>query len=204
MTMHFLRPRAFARVALILLIQAAAFPSHAQGLRVAGIEVPQQVTLAGYKLTLNGAGVRKMFGFRVYVASLYLAEPVREASLILQRDIPRRLQVTLLRDTSTEQNLDALREGLIDNNSAADLDAIKDEVARFLALLQQLHDVPAGSEIQLDYLPGKGTHVRIGNHSLGAIPGERFNRALMNIWLGDHPIQLSLKKALLGEDRSAF
>ena len=29
-------------------------------------------------------------------------------------------------------------------------------------------------------------------------PGEPFNRALTKIWLGDHPIQADLKKAMLG------
>lgn len=170
----------------------------AQELQVAGVAVAEHTLFAGKKLQLNGTGVRWLFGFRVYVASLYLPEPAREAVQVLARDAPRRLQVTLLRDTSTEQNLDALRDGLIDNNSASELEAIKSEVARFLGLIQQVHEVPAGTVIQLDYLPGKGTQVRIGSRDLGFVPGERFNRALLKIWLGDNPIQLSLKRALLG------
>jgi hypothetical protein len=69
---------------------------------------------------------------------------------------------------------------------------------------QQVHEVPAGSAIRLDYLPDRGTHVRIGHRDLGVIPGERFNRALRKIWLGDNPIPLSLKKALLGQDSPAL
>ena len=76
--------------------------------------------------------------------------------------------------------------------------------SRVLALIQQVHEVPAGTAIRLDYLPGRGTHVRIGQRDLGVIPGERFNRALLKIWLGDNPIQLSLKKALLGQDSPAL
>jgi len=176
----------------------------AQELQVAGIAVADHAVSGGKKLQLNGAGVRRLLGFRVYVASLYLPDPARDARQVLEQDIPRRLQVTLLRDTSTEQNLDALKDGLIDNNSAAELEAIKPEVARFLALIQQVHEVPAGTAIRLDYLPGRGTHVRIGQRDLGVIPGERFNRALLKIWLGDNPIQLSLKKALLGQDSPAL
>jgi len=167
---------------------------------VAGIAVADHALFAGKKLQLNGTGVRRLLGFRVYVASLYLLEPAIAVAQVLERDAPRRLQLTLLRDTTTEQNLDALKEGLIDNNSAAELEAIKPEVTHFLALLKQVHEVPAGTEIQLDYRPGKGTHTRIGNRDLGVIPGERFNRALLKIWLGDNPIQFSLKKALLGQE----
>ncbi len=172
----------------------------AQALQLAGVEVADHAWMAGASLTLNGSGVRRMFGFRVYVAALYLALPAREPGLVLERDLPRRLQVILLRDTSTDQNLEALKCGLEDNNSAAEMEAIKPEVTRFLALLRQVHEVPAGTMIQFDYLPGRGTHTRIGNHDLGIIPGELFNRALLKIWLGDHPIQFSLKQSLLGLD----
>ncbi|MDP2831990.1 MAG: chalcone isomerase family protein [Pseudomonadota bacterium] len=167
---------------------------------LAGIAVVEQVLFAGKRLQLNGTGVRKFFGFNVYVAALYLPEPARSEAEILEREMPWRLQLTMLRDTSTEQNLDALNEGLLGNNSAAELGAIKAEVARFFALIQQVNEVPAGTVIQLDYQPGKGTHTRIGNRDLGLIPGERFNRAILKIWLGEMPTQLSLKKALLGQD----
>lgn len=192
------RARLLPRSILSLFLACAAAHVVAQDFQVAGITVAERIRFAGKQLQLNGTGVRRLYGFRVYVASLYLAEPARAASQILERDLPRRLQLVLLRDTTTEQNLDALKEGLIDNNSAAELDAIKPEVAHFLGLIQQVHEVSSGTEIQLDYLPGKGTHTRIGNRDLGLVPGERFNRALLKIWLGDNPIQLTLKRSLLG------
>lgn len=162
--------------------------------------VADHVTVAGQKMLLNGAGVRTLFGFRVYVAALYLPVPMREASRVLECDVPARLQLTLLRDTTMEQNLDALRAGLNGNNSAAELEAIKPEVAMFFALFQPLREVTAGTVIQLDYLPGEGTSVRFGSRNLGIIRGEHFNRAILKIWLGSDPTQLSLKKALLGNE----
>jgi hypothetical protein len=198
------RARLLSKSLLAIFLACVAARVAAHELQVAGIAVADHALYAGKNLQLNGTGVRRLLGFRVYVASLYLPDPARDARQILEQDIPRRLQVTLLRDTSTEQNLDALKAGLIDNNSAAELEAIKPEVARFLALIQQVHEVPAGTAIQLDYLPGKGTHTCIGNRDLGVIPGERFNRALLKIWLGDNPIQLSLKKALLGQGSPAL
>lgn len=127
-----------------------------------------------------------MLGFSVYQAALYLPEPMRDVARVLDERTPRRLHVTLLRDTTTEQNLDALRAGLEDNNSAAELEVIKAEIELFFTL------------IQLDYQPQTGTVLSIGGRTLGRIPGERFNRAVMKIWLGERPIQASLKRALLG------
>lgn len=171
---------------------------------VAGIPVADQTTVAGQRLLLNGVGVRTLLGFRVYVASLYLPSPMRDTARILDKDTAKSLQVTLLRDTSTDQNIDALKGGLIDNNSPAELDAIQREIDLFFALVKQVHEVPTGTRIQLDYRPGEGTRLKIGGRELGVIPGDRFSRAILKIWLGGDPIQLSLKHLLLGMESSAL
>lgn len=184
--------------ALFLVITAAS----AQAIELEGVVVAERTRLADHPLALNGAGVRTFLGFRVYVASLYLPTPTRAAGQVLDGELPRRLQITMLRDTSTDQNVDALRGGLNDNNSAAELAAIKPEIERFFELIRQVQEVPAGTVIQLDYLPGSGTRLTIGNRYLGLIPGARFNRAILKIWLGGDPIQASLKEALLGLNSS--
>jgi hypothetical protein len=193
------------RILHLIVMLVLAFPlvslgaaATAQDIKLAGVAVPGHATLGGRRLPLNGAGLRTLLGFRVYVAALYLPSSTREAELILERDTPRRLQITLLRDTSTGQNLAALRDGLIENNTPAQMEAAKTEIAAFFGLIQQVDEVPAGTVIQLDYLPGAGTRVKIAGRNLGVIPGEDFNRAILRIWLGNAPIQLSLKNALLG------
>jgi hypothetical protein len=192
-------PARHAIAAVMTVLLAFHTPSAmARDLQVEGVTVAEQVAVFGQKVRLNGVGVRTQFGFRIYVAALYLPTPTREVGRVLECDAPARLQLTLLRDTSMEQNLEALKAGLNGNNSAADLEAIKSEVALFFSLIQQMREVPAGTVIELDYQPGMGTHVRIGSQNLGMIPGERFNRAILKIWLGSNPTQLSLKKALLG------
>jgi hypothetical protein len=111
------------------------------------------------------------------------------------------LQLTWLREVSAEQNIDALMAGLNGNHSAAEMQALGPDIALCLDLLRRLKAIPAGMVMRLDYLPGIGTRVSLGTRILGSIPGERFNRALLKIWLGDTPTQVSLKRALLGLDR---
>jgi long-chain acyl-CoA synthetase len=203
-----LLPRAFMsairlRPALFALMLALSSPSvRAQGLQTGGVNLPDHASLGGHQLVLNGAGLRRLFGFRIYVAALYLPQPEHEAAQVLEHDEPRRLQLTLLRDITTDQNLDALKGGLVANNSPAEMEAIRFEVDRFLALVRQAHAIQAGTVMQLDYTPTAGTRLKIGNQELGTIPGERFNRDILKIWLGDDPIQFSLKKALLGQENS--
>lgn len=171
---------------------------------IAGIGIAEQSVVAGTKLSLNGAGLRRYFGLKVYVAALYLPEPRRTAAAILETEQPRRLQLTLLREISAEQNLDAIMAGLVDNNSAAELQALQAEIGTCQAMLRGLDQLPAGSLILLDYQPASGTRIVVGDRLLGLIPGERFNRALLRIWLGEVPIQASLKRALLGAGEAAL
>lgn len=174
-----------------------------QDLNLSGVRVPEHTMLYGERLVLNGAGLRKFFGIGVYVAALYFPAPRRHAEGILGHDEPRSMQVTLLRSVSTEQNVEALKGGLEANNSADELAAIAPLVDRFLELLRQVRQVPAGTLVRLDYFPAKGTCVTVGDMTLGTIPGERFNRDMLKIWLGDDPIQMSLKSALLGQRSSS-
>lgn len=167
------------------------------GMEVAGVGLPPRMILEGQALLLNGAGVRRILLMEIYVAALYLPERRHSALAILEQDTPHRLQLTLLRDVSTHQNLDALKKGLIDNNGPEDLAAIQPAVERFLSYIQSLGEVPEGSTIQIDYFPGT-TRVSLNGRVLGSVPGKAFNRALLRIWLGDDPVQSSLKEALLG------
>jgi len=60
-------------------------------------------------------------------------------------------------------------------------------------------DAQKGAVIQLDYVPGQGTHITLSGKALGPdIAGEDFYRALLKIWLGDNPSDNSLKRDLLG------
>jgi len=49
-------------------------------------------------------------------------------------------------------------------------------------------------------IAGSGTVLVINGAARGKpIAGEDFYRALLRIWLGEHPVQDDLKKAVLGE-----
>ena len=94
--------------------------------------------------------------------------------------------------------LESLRAGLADNNSQAELDAIKPQVNEFATIFKSVGEAKAGQMIVIDYTPADGTKITLDGSVKGTIAGEAFNKALFNTWLGDKPVQESLKKALLG------
>jgi len=181
---------------LLALLPGLVTPAHA--LELGGIQVAERASQGSASLVLNGAGLRSFLLFDIYVLALYLPEPVHDAQSVLDRDTPRQMRITLLHDASADHNVELLRKGLDANNSPQTLTAIQGQVEQFLDLIRRMGAFPRGSVIQLDYLPGAGTQVWLNHRLAGSFAGEAFNRAILRIWLGDHPVQPSLKAALLG------
>jgi len=183
--------RRVSLVALLLLIAAAAF-----ALDVAGVKLDERVTVGGQQLVLNGAGVRTRVMFKVYVASLYLPAKTNDAAAVLAKG-PRRVQMNLLRTLAPDQLVDALNEGMKENNSDAELAAIKAQTDQLTAIMRSFGEVKEGGIVTLDFVDGS-TVVGLNGATRGTIPGDAFNKALTKIWIGDKPVQADLKKALLG------
>jgi long-chain acyl-CoA synthetase len=178
-------------VALALLLAAPAF-----ALDVGGVKVPDKAAVGGQELVLNGAGVRSRVMFKVYVASLYVPAKATDLNAVLSK-APRRIQMNLLRTLAPDQLVDALNDGLKENNSEAELAAVKGQTDQLMSIMRSLGEVKEGNVVTLDFVDG-ATTVGFNGASRGAIPGEPFNNALTKIWLGEKPVQADLKKALLG------
>ena len=150
----------------VIAVAAAVFATGALAVEVAGVKVDDKATVAGQELVLNGAGVRTKVFIKIYVGSLYVPAKAADLNAVLAKG-PRRIQMNIMRSLTPDQLVDALVDGLKDNNST------------------------------LDFVDG-ATKIGLNGTAKVSIPGEAFNRALTKIWLGDHPIQADLKKAMLG------
>ncbi|RCS56965.1 chalcone isomerase family protein [Parvibium lacunae] len=165
---------------------------------IAGERFNPQTQMAGQPLQLNGVGVRSRLGFKVYVAALYLAEPIRQTSELAPR-ASRRLEIRLLRDLSADTFLEALRKGLQDNTPSNRQEVLRDRVQQLEQVISTLGSVKKGGVILFDYSIESGTRLTVdGKQQGGLIPGEDFANALFHIWLGDKPVDSDLKRGLLG------
>ena len=181
----------WAGAAVAALLAAAALAAE-----IGGVKLPDKMSVGGQELVLNGGAVRTKAIFKVYVGSLYLPAKATDLSGVLTKG-PRRIQMNLLRDLSADQLLDALNDGLKDNNSAAELAAVKAQTDQLASIMKSFGEVKEGNVVTLDFVDG-ATVVTLNGVAKGTIPGEPFNRALTKIWLGDKPAQADLKKAMLG------
>ncbi len=161
---------------------------------VAGVKVPDTVTVEGKTLKLNGAGLRKKAFFKVYVAGLYVETPTKDAAALLSANEIKSIRLHILRNLKGSQITDAIGEGFERNS--------KDQMPKLKARLDQLEkmipDVAEGDEVDLTWIPDKGTSVAVRGTDRGTIEGRDFADALFAVWLGPNPAQTDLKAALLG------
>ena len=165
---------------------------------VGGVRIDDKANVGGQELVLNGAGIRSRLMFKVYIGALYLPQKATTTADVIGKNQPRRLTLLLQRDVSADQLLEALRAGLAENNSQAELDRVRPQIEQFAGIFKTVGEAKAGQVIHIDYTPADGTKISLDGQAKGTIAGEPFNKALLNTWLGERPVQESLKKALLG------
>ena len=180
----------------IAVIAAVMLAAHAWAVEVAGVQVPDKASVGGRELVLNGAGLRKKAIFKVYVGSLYLPRTATAAQAVLAQS-PRRIRLDVLRNLSSDQLIDALVEGLHQNTTASEMQALVIPVGEMAAVMKAFGAVKEGSVVTLDFVDG-ATKIGLNGTERGAIAGEPFSAALTKIWIGDHPAQEDLRKAMLG------
>ncbi len=182
---------------IIIAAMLLAFSLEASALEVAGVDVPQSVTIENKALVLNGAGIRKKFFFKIYVGALYLPVKHTTVNSILNDAGGKRIVMSFLyKEVTAEDLVNGWNDGFTGNNSAKELKALQERINQFNSLFTTVH---TGDEIRLDYLPGKGTQVSLNGTLKGSVPGEDFSKALLKIWLGSKPADKGLKKAWLGK-----
>jgi long-chain acyl-CoA synthetase len=178
------------------MLVALAFAAGVGAAEVGGVKLDDKVAVGGQDLVLNGAGVRNKVFIKVYVASLYLPAKATTPAAAMEKG-PRRIQMNLLRDLTPDQLVDALVDGLKDNNTPADLAAVKAQTDQMVSIMKSFGPVKEKDVVTLDFVEG-GTRIGLNGTAKGTIPGDAFNRALTKVWLGDNPVQADLKKAMLG------
>jgi hypothetical protein len=182
-------------IMVLLFVLLSVVPAGAR--EIAGVELPEEVTRDdGATLSLNGAGVRTKFFFKIYVAALYLEHKASTVEAVLTDEGGKRVAMHFLySEVSAEDLVEAWNDGFTANGTPEQLDALAADIIAFNKLFSA---VKAGDTIILDYLPGVGTAVIIRGEQQGVIAGKPFNDLLLSIWLGTQPVAEDLRAALLG------
>ena len=183
----------------ILVVLSIMFSSSGQAIEFGDRQFPDTVTLPGTDaaLQLNGIGYRKKFIIKVYIGALYVENRANSRDEVIAQSGPNRVLMHFVCDeVSGEKLVDAWNDGFESNMTSEQLKVLQERINMFNAMFTTVNE---NDVIMLDYVPGTGTRVTIKGDDKGVIPGEDFNKALLDIWLGDEPADSGLKDARLGK-----
>ena len=164
---------------------------------IGGVKLPDQVTLEGKTLKLNGAGIRAakiLLTFNVYAAGLYLENQIHDGDAIASSDQLKSIQMVFMRDVSGKQMADAFQEGF-EKNCVAGCAELKPYIGKLQGLLK---DMKKGETMAYHFLPN-GVELVIRGQKAGTIGDKAFTRQLIRCWIGKNPPNPELKEGLVGK-----
>ncbi|MBT1444922.1 chalcone isomerase family protein [Shewanella sp. JM162201] len=163
---------------------------------VAGVDVPDNLSLNEQTYVLNGAGVRDKFFMDLYVGSLYLPAKANSLDAVLSQSSAI-VRLDILSDLITSEKMrSAITEGFDAATAGKQDDAMKANIAAFMALFDS--EIKPGDRFVL-LASDAGVTAYKNDVAQPQIGDKAFAAALISIWLGDKPAQKSLKSQMLGK-----
>src|SRR5438270_3832782 len=171
------------------------FRGDAVAAEISGVKLPDQVTVAGKSLKLNGAGLRQatILKVNVYAAGLYLQNSSGDGETIANADQPKSIEMVFMRDVSAKQMADAFQEGF-EKNCVADCAKLKPDISKLQGLMK---DMKKGDTMAYHFLTD-GVEVTIRGQKAGSVGDKAFSHQLIRCWIGKNPPNAGLKEGLLG------
>jgi hypothetical protein len=166
-------------------------------LEIAGVNVPETISADGKTLVLNGAGLRTKLFIKAYVAGLYLPQKSNNAQAIVNADEAQAVRLAITSKLITSSRMEeAVREGF-EKSTNGNIAPIKSQIESFINVFKE--PIKVGDVYELINVPGKGVEVMKNGAAKSTIPGMEFKKALFGMWLGNNPVQDSLKNQMLGK-----
>lgn len=179
---------------------ALGLASAAQAIEVGGLKFDDTAKVAGKELKVNGAGVRTRVIVKVYALVLYLPEKKDTTAGVLESSGPRRFSLGLLREVTGDDLGQAFMAGITANTDKAERSKFVNQLAQFGEAFVNIPQGKKGDVITVDWVPDTGTVMFLNGKPIGEpMKDIAFYNAVLKIWLGDKPVDSSLKPQLLGK-----
>ncbi len=165
---------------------------------------PNDITLGGQKLFINGYGMRFRFGFRVYAAALYTPSKFAKNEEVIKPTVAKRMHLVAQRDVKGDDFGKLFTRAMEENMTKEDFSKIINGVIRMGTIFADAKQFAKGDVIIVDVVPGTGLITTFRGKQQGEpIKEPEFSQAMMQIWFGKKPADEQLRVALLGGQSSA-
>jgi Chalcone isomerase-like len=164
-----------------------------------GFTFDEATKLGDQELKLNGVGLRGVLFIKGYAAGLYLSDKAGTGAAATSAKGPKRLHIRMLREASASDFQKSFINGMRKNSSETELAKLKDRIDEFEKTIEGIGSIKPGDTINLDFVPATGFTMSVNGAVKGkAIEGADFYNTLLEIFVGDKPVDNTLKKGLLG------
>jgi len=164
---------------------------------IAGISVPDSISMQGSEMALNGAGIRSKFFMDLYVGSLFTPKAMTKGNEVIASNEPVAIRLNITSDMITSEKM---AEAVYDGFKLAmdgDITPIKPSVDTFITAFSE--PIKEGDQFTFLSVPSQGVTVFKNGQQLSVTEGEEFRRAVLAIWLGDDPTDDDLKEEMLNQ-----
>jgi hypothetical protein len=174
-----------------LLVPVDAFAAEVEGKPFAEVE-----TIAGKRLELIGAGVRKKWFFDVYAFGAWTESRSCDTASLINSDEVKYIRLEMLRDVSAEKMASSIGESF-DNNMPANAPAtLLQQRKTFQSYFKE--EAKEHQKIEFLYVPGTGMTLKQNGKQLGPpLAGFEFTQVFWSIYFGEKTCCGSLKEEVL-------
>jgi hypothetical protein len=181
------------KIILFLLI----FSTFLYAKTVNGVVLKDKIKVYNQELLLNGAGTRNKFFIDIYVGSLYVVAPTNDAASIINSNTIKSMHLNIVSGWINRKLLkSALRAELRSSSSEEEMDKLQGEIDVFLSTFDE--EIIVGDKFIFNIIPGVGVKVYKNNRLIKSIQGNRFSERLIQLWIGNTPVDKKLKTEILG------
>jgi len=157
-----------------------------------------RLSVENTQLILNGSTVRREAQHAVYVGGLYLKEQATSFDEVLNDPNHKRfLLFCSTEEIPSSKLIRAWEQGFAINYTEAEINQLQPMIQEFNKIWKT--GLKAGDEVWVDFIPEQGTKISINGKLITEIAGDEFYQAFLKTWLGPHPFNKKMKKALLGK-----
>ncbi|WP_299679914.1 chalcone isomerase family protein [uncultured Dokdonia sp.] len=164
--------------------------------QVGDATLPNQMTLEGTDLVLNGAGMREKVVFDLYAGGLYLQSKSSDAQRIINADETMVIKLDIVSKLVSSKKMKSAVDDGFEASTDDNIAPIEDRIEKFKGFFSD--EIVKTNVFDIAYIKGQGTVVYKNGTKVGTIEGLDFKKALFGIWLGEDPADEDLKEGMLG------
>ncbi|MBN1363172.1 MAG: chalcone isomerase family protein [Syntrophaceae bacterium] len=188
----------FKKLGFLLLVSLFVFSSSVEAMPIGGVDMEETFKAGDASLILNGAGIRKKFLLKIYVAGLYLKEKSSDYVKIMAQDETMAIKIKITSRWINSERFKEACEAGFERTTNGNTAPFRTKIN--LAYTAFAQEFKVGDVFDIVYIKGVGTNFYKNGRFITKVDGLDFKAVLFGIWIIDKPSHKNenLRRGMLG------